>query len=173
MTPQEIFQIERQLEARAVGMLIGLGAGTAATVRSRLADPAFAESEDGVELPRIVVHTTPFLKASGQMAMSVQGVPFYNHFRGSLMVELTTPRAGGATLHHEWIGLCRRAFSAAALPNFAPYDVLQIEEAAGSVVLVKEGERDRSQLVYTMQLAIPGALVDYSQTRPVPAVATT
>jgi hypothetical protein len=106
------------------------------------------------------------------MAFTRQGVAFYNHYRGQFSVEITTPRAGGIARHHAWLGLSRRLFSHGAVPGFRPYCLLDIEEAAGSIALLKEGERDRSRLVFTLQIAIPNDFVDYAETQALPAIAT-
>lgn len=172
MSPNEIFQFELNIERQAVGLLIAAGAGDSTNVRGRLDDEEFAKDAEGIELPRMSIECGIFTKASGQMAFTRQGVAFYNHFRGSLSVEITTPRVGGLARHHAWLGVTRRLFSRGAVPGFRPYELLEIEEAAGSIALVKEGERDRSRLVFTLQIAIPNDVVDYSETQPLPAIAT-
>lgn len=169
MSPEIAFQFEANCERFAVALLIAAGAGDATTVRRRLDSADFATDAEGVELARIAVEASPFVRASGQMCFTAQGIPFYNHFRGQLAFELTTPRAGGSARHHAWIGLVRRLFNDAAVPDFGPYCLLEIEESAGTITFVKDGERDRSSLVYTLQLTIPDRLVDYAETSPVPA----
>jgi hypothetical protein len=173
MIPEDIFQIERTLAARVAANLRAAGAGDEQTVRPRLDDADFAQDAQGVELPRLSVETSMFTRASGQMAWTLQGVAFYNHFRGQVVVEINTPRAGGAARHHGWIGLIRRQLNLAAVPDLSPYDLLDIEEGAGSFALVKDGERDRSRLVFNLQLAIPSGVVNYAATQPLPPIATT
>ncbi len=172
MSPDHVFQFEKLITDQAAGLLRAAGAGDADTVRTQFDDRPYAVDAKGVELPRIEIEASPFSKASGQKAYTAQGVAFYNHYRGQFAIEMTTPRKGGAALHNAWLGLARRIFSMAAVPDFRPYCLLEIEEAAGSITLVKEGERDRSRLVFSIQIGIPSGLVDYAATLPLPPIAT-
>jgi len=174
MSPQSLFEYERHAELLSVGLLLAGGAGTSAEIRARLTDGDFPEDAAGRELPRIAVTAAPFAKASEQMGLSRQGIPFHNHVRGQVVFEITAARRDAAR-HRAWIGLIRRVTSPASgilERNFGPYQLLEFAEAPGSVVLLKEGERDRSLLPFNVQLVIPSGLLDYSETEPVPAPAT-
>lgn len=173
MSPQEFFQFEKNAEALSAGLLIANGGGTADEIRARQDPRTFAEDEEGVEKPRIVVTGAGFTKASGQMGFTRQGIPFANHHRGQVTFEITTPRNGGSARHHAWLGLIRRIFNEASgilAVNFGPYQLLYLEPAAGTATLVKDGDRDRSVLPYTFQLVIPSGILDYSATQAVPPI---
>lgn len=164
LTPQFLLRFERNAERSVAGALQARGA---APVYERMGPEEFPDDEVG----RIVVVGIPFSQASNQMGFSAQRVPFFNHYRGQVSVEIRTRRDdAGSALHRAWLGLVRAYFCDAngGLTLF-PYDVLEVEEAAGNTTYVKDGERDRSTLVFNLQILIPGALMDTSVKEPVSA----
>ena len=155
MSPQKIFQFEKNIDTGVIAGLTALGA-----------TPVFAARDDEASLPsdRIVVDSSPFTRASEQQDFCKAGVPFYNHFSGKTSIIITTKRnPASAAQHDAWIGLVRRFFSAPqADVRILPYDILSIKDSGGSVTFLKDGERDRSELNFEIELGIPGPLMDYA-----------
>jgi len=146
--------------------------GIATSLRSLGATNVF-ESQSAAEFPpvvaRLVVEASLFIKASGQLGWSRQRLPFYNHHRGNVTVEINTPRTDGVAYHQSLLGLVRRLFSGSSGGlRLTPYDVLSVDEAAGNILFQKEGERDVSRLTFTIQVLIPSGLLDSSECPPLP-----
>lgn len=155
MTPSEILQFEPALESTAQADLIAQGA-TATYTRLDLTSDLPAN--------RIVVEASGFVRASEQMGQSVDGEWFYNHYRGQLQFSLTTKRDNdGPALHRQWLGLVRDRLSRPRqiLTGF-PFDILRVAESTASVTYLNEGDRDRSDLVFDIELAIPGTEMNYA-----------
>lgn len=127
--------------------------------------PAYHARELG-DLPpaRVVVEASSFTRASTHQAQAVGGQWFDDHHTGQLQFIITTPRtAEGAAVHSAWLGRVR-AMNQRARQAWTglPYKILKLEETGASITYIRDGERDRSELVYEVELGIPGALMDFS-----------
>lgn len=136
--------------------------------------PAFTARELGERPPaHVVMEASGFVRASGHMGRAKGGQWFYDHHVGQLQYTLTTPRtAEGVALHGAWIGRLR-ALHQRARQAWAglPYQITKLEETSGTLTYIREGERDRSELVFAVEFGIPGALMDFSAAAPrLPAV---
>ena len=166
MSPEILYAFEQTTER-----------GIAAAFRALGATNVY-ESQATGEFPpiqaRLVVESSAYARASTQQGWSRQGLPYYNHYRGTITIEINTPRANGVAYHQAMLGLVRRLFSAASgglrLP---PYDVLNATESAGNIAFAKEGERDVSRLTFALDLLIPSGLLDTAEkdTLPTPPTA--
>lgn len=163
MSPETLYAFEETTERGIAASLRTLGA---ANVYESQAGAEFAPV-----VARLVVEASAFTQASNQLGWSRQGLAFHNHHRGTVTLEINTPRTGGATYHKAMLGLVRRLFSEASgglrLP---PYDVLRAAEAPGTVLYQKDGERDVSRLLYTLEVFIPSGLLDTAEKPPIPTV---
>jgi hypothetical protein len=155
MSPAELLRFEHNFSDAGKAALLAVGI-----------TPARSFEELG-DLPanRVVAEPSAFTRASGHMAFAANRQPFYDHFTGTLTFIVTTKRdETGPALHREWLGKIRALMTR---PRQAfkglPYKIIKLEDGAGSITNVNDGERDRSELVYTIELGIPGALMDYAQ----------
>lgn len=124
--------------------------------------PAYDARDLGGDAPasRVVVEASGFARASGHMAFDAERQPFHDHYRGQLTYTITTPRtAPGVAQHDAWLAAIR-ALHERPRQTFArlPYKILKLEPGPGSITYVNEGERDRSELVFDVELGLPGGL---------------
>lgn len=158
MTPQEIYQFDLRNETSLKSALVALGAAL----------PVYARLEATEELPRayITIEASPFTPASEQLAFSADlpPLPFRNHYSGQVRFEIQTPRndPASAAAHHASLGLVRQMLGQlGANITIAPYEILDVQETSGSLTMIRDGERDRSTLVFDVQLGIPGAQMSF------------
>jgi hypothetical protein len=123
-------------------------------------DPAYS-ADDLVDLPaqRVVVEASGFSRASNHVSPGPSGRLRYDNKSGTVLFIITTPRtAEGRLKHHEWLGLVRELFEPDKRPLAGmPYQIMRFEETGGSITYIKEGERDRSELIYAAEIGIrPG-----------------
>lgn len=108
---------------------------------------------------RIVVESSGFARASGHMSQGQDGQFRYDHHAGTVTFIITTPRtATGREQHDAWLGLVRETFLPARRPlDGMPYQIMRFEETSGSVTYIQDGERDRSELVFSAEFGLrPG-----------------
>lgn len=147
-----ILAYEARLQAAAVALLTSAGA-----------TPAFGgtDTEESLPASRVVAEVTSGGRASGHMGFDRAGQPFYDHQSATLTFIVTTPiTSEGVARHGVLLGLIRDTFrrGKGALQD-APYKIMRLEETSGSITYIREGERHRSELQFTVEFGIPGALV--------------
>lgn len=165
MSPESLYAFEQTAERGIAASLRTLGASN---VYESMGSAEFAPV-----VARLVVTAGAFSQASNQLGWSRQRLAFFNHHKGTVTLEINTPRTGGEAYHRAMVGLVRRLFSAAsgglAMP---PYDVLSATESAGNSLYQKDGERDVSRLTYALELLIPSGLLDTAEKAPIPTAPT-
>lgn len=149
-----LYRFEKAFDAAAEAML--KAAGIAAS---------FERMDEDAEGPvsRVVVSAGGFQRASEHMGQSanVQPVWFYNHFRGQLTYEITSPRnSAGREFHENALGKIRAIHAAKlnpfTVPPALPYQVIRCVEGNGSFSYLRAGDRDRSELTYEVEIGING-----------------
>ncbi len=161
MSPALLLDFESRFHTAALAALLAEGIS-----------PAYSARDLTPDLPpaRVVVEAGGFARASGHMAFAADGSPFYDHYTGQLAYTLTTPRTpAGVAVHAAWLGRVRALHQRArqAIAGL-PYGIVKMEDTGGSITYIRDGERDRSELLYTVEFGIPGAAMDFSA--PAPAV---
>ena len=165
MSPQHIYQFELNVETGVLGSLKALDATL----------PAYKRLDNTASLPRtyLVVEASPFTPASDHMAFAQDGTPFRCHYSGQVAIHIQTPRDAGATAeayHHALVALVRRVLGTPLSLQLPPYGILDIKEGGGSITFQKDGDRDRSELNFDLQLGIPSGLLDYSAPTTLPPI---
>lgn len=141
------YAFEDQFHAACVARLLAGGVAS-----------AYAARDQGADAPaeRIVVEASGFVRASGHMGRGPAGEWRYDHFGGQVSFAIVTTRRGdGPATHARWLGLVRELFLPSRIPLAGlPYQMLRFEESSGSVTYVQDGERDRSELVFDVEIGL-------------------
>lgn len=155
MSPKKLYQFEANITAAAVGALKAAGV-----------TPVHSAHDTTADLPkeRVDIEASSFSRASAHIDFAKNGRTFYNHFQGQLRFIVTTKRdATGPAAHAAYLGeiraLCDMARQALVVEG---YRFIRIQESSGSITYINEGERDRSELLFDLELSIPGAFMDYA-----------
>ena len=117
------------------------------------------------QLPKNNVACTAggFRRASPQMGLTPLGIPFFNHFAGTLRAMVCTERANKdfAPLHGVWVGrvnylLISREAQGFNLRTLPYYEVLRLELAGESEVEDEKTETDRTLVEIFVEFGVPG-----------------
>ena len=124
--------------------------------------PAFAVRLSQ-QLPknRVDVEATGFARKSLQQSYTHQGIPFFNHFAGTIRTIIATQRATPefAAKHGIWVGRIHWLFSQPAqkwTPIVLPYyEVLALVLVGTTTVEDEKRESDLTQCDWEVEFAIP------------------
>jgi hypothetical protein len=153
------YSFEAQFHAACVARLRALIPAVSGV--ERVWDARSADLLPAAATAKIVVEASPFARASGHMSPGTDGRLRYDHFRGQITITLSTEKTtAGGELHDQWLGLVRECFLPERQPLAAmPYQILQFEETGGSITYIADGERLRSELVFTAEIGLrPGSV---------------
>jgi hypothetical protein len=121
-----------------------------------------ALSDTQVQTPYCQVDASSFAQASGQMAFAGTE-PFYNHFQGLFSVSLVTTRDPGGVseaLQKKWRGDIAALLSKPRQGLKVPgYDIFAVTPTGSSFSQDQQLQQDRTELTFSIELAIPGGAV--------------
>lgn len=153
-TAPALLLFEKNVEESAVALLASLGI---TAVYERF------DEDDAPPANMVVIVASPFERASEHMGLSADTVPvwFFNHFKGNLTYRVTSVRnEAGIAFHRDVISKIRAAHAAEINPfdpsPSLPYQVMRCIESAGTYTYLKNGDRDRSEMVFELEIGIRG-----------------